>query len=202
MDRMIDPPWALGQTFYGVGGTPVAADFMTLPGKEFVFEDTQHGTNKRVRVRVVRNQSGITLAAKRLVTFKTSAAGDMGFETEVDGYADTTAERSYPVDEQLAAGVANYDLFYIVVEGPALCSTNTAADATNVINVGDNVVAVTAAASTSTATTHANGRVRLIDLTGATQLLANQIMNTNGRALSAMTTANTVTDILISVGKW
>lgn len=206
-ERNNDPFFGRGETFYGAGGTPVSTDYHWLPGMEYIFEDKAGSgvaggrSGKRVRVRVVKNVSGIALLGKRLVTFKTSAAGDQGFETEIDGYVATDYVRAYALDEYLpSGGLPNNDLGFIVVEGPAIVSTCTAADATNVISVGDFIHAKTAANSTTTASTHPSGRVQLADFTGATSVLALKIKNTIGRALSAATTANTLSDLLINVG--
>lgn len=172
-----------------------------LEGKEYIVDDVDPATGiartgRRVKLRCVRNKAAAALLPKRLVSFKASAGV---FGAHVDGYADTTAEESYPVDEYLpAAGVAVDDLFYIVVEGPALVLSDLAGGANNVLNVGDCVVALTAA--TSGATTA--GRVAPQDLTGATALLAKQIKNQVGYALTAKTTGNTNADVLVDVGRW
>lgn len=190
------PPFQRG-TFSGTD------EFLHLEGREFIFEDVNPGpgtslqrTGRQVRCRLVRNKAGFALLPKRLVAFQ-AAAGKYG--ARVDGYADVTAEHAYPVDEYVrAAGVPDGALFYIVVEGPALVLTDLAGGANNLLPLGTNVVALTAA--TSGATTA--GRIAPQDLTGATALLANQIMHKVGRALTARTTANTNADILVDVGRW
>ena len=118
----------------------------------------------------------------------------------MDGYARLFAARSFPVDEFLpSAGVAVNDLFWIVMQGPAIVLTGIACDAGNVITEGDRVVAATGA--TSQATTA--GRVRTHDQDTAANstgsALANQIFNAIGAALSAKTTANTNADLLVDV---
>jgi hypothetical protein len=90
-----------------------------------------------------------------------------------------------------------------VVEGPAIVKTPIAGSEFNGdINIGDRVVGLTAA--TSGATTA--GRVAHENITGSTQaadytFLFDQISNRIGRALSACTTGNTNSDILIDVTK-
>lgn len=206
MARDENPPFLPGETYFG--GATISADDVTatkyLEGKEWVSEDLDYSvqgakalrSGKLVRRRCVRNNSGIALLPKRLAQLE-ATAGDYG--GRVDGYADVTSERAYPIDEFLpTAGVPDDDLFWIVVEGPATCLTDLAGGANNVLNVGEAVVALTAA--TSQATTA--GRVRPIDLNVATTALGDAIRHTIGRALSAKTTANTNADVLVDVGKW
>ena len=208
MARDENPPFERGKTFFGPDATIAAASITEtdyLLGKEWIFEDVDYSVStptkplrsgRKVRCRLVRNLSATTQYGKYLVTFKASAGM---YDNEIDGMADTTAERAFPVDEFLpSTGVIANDLFWIVVEGPAMCRTPLEASALNVFTVGDRVVALTAA--TSGATTA--GRLTPIDLTGATALLANQIGGFIGRALSAKTTANTNADVLVSVGRW
>lgn len=214
MARDENPPFPPGQTYsgsYGGSGVTFSSDDIAatqnLEGKEYVFEDIDYSatsgakplrSGRKVRRRVVRNSSAGVLLPKRLVTFEADTSAD-DYGKRVDGYADGVAERAYPVDEFLpTAGVLVDDLFYIVVEGPAMCKTGLAADATNVISVGDNLASLTAA--TSGATTA--GRIGPCDFTGATAVLANAIVNRVGRALTARTTGNTANDVLVDVGKW
>jgi len=200
-ERTGAPIFELGETWYGIGGSPVNADMHQILGKEWIFEDPNF-RNKFRRMRVVRNVSGIALLPKMSVKPKVSAANDpCGFETEVDGYGRVTAERIWLVDDQLpSGGVANNDAFWVCVEGEHIGKSSKTGDATNVIAVGDWLVASTAAASTHSTTA---GRLELITLTGATAVLAGQILGAIGRAMTAMTTNNTDTDIRVSVGrKW
>lgn len=195
------PEFELGETFYGIGGTPVAADSFTNLGQEWWFNDPNYNMKMR-KMRLVRNKSGINLLPKMAVRFKTSTANDpCGFETEIDGYGATTAERIVLVDDQLpAAGVADGDVFWVCVEGEHLGITAKEADARNVINVGSFVAANSAAASTFSTTA---GRLQVIDLSGATANLGNMILNAIGRAMTAQTTGNTNADIRVVLGrKW
>lgn len=198
MDRSVSPPWNLGETFYGIGGTPQSADFHWLPGKEYKFEDP-NGTGKLVTVRVVRNKATIALEPKRLVAFKTSAAGDQGFETEVDGYTSVAGQRGVATDQKLpTAGAGVNDLFFVVVDGPVIVTNDLTPGAQTDYGVGTWLTAATAAASTSTSA----GRIREADFTGATSVLADAILNRVGRALSASTTDNTGDGKLVSVRNW
>jgi hypothetical protein len=203
------PPFPRGQTYYN--GTTIDSNNLggaNLEGTLWEFEDIDLNeatpgvrsarTNRPVTCMIVRNAAAAALLPKRLVTMKATTGAT--FVAQVDGYADTTAESpAWPVDEWLpAAGVPVGDLFYIVVDGPAMVLTALEADANNVFSVGTRVVALTGA--TSGATT--SGRVRPQDLTGATALLGEQIQGRIGRALTAKTTANTGVDLLIDVTRW
>ena len=193
-------PFERGTTA-NTGQTVDSTTLDNLEGKEYMVEDYSpstglNRTGHMVKLRVVRNKAAAALLPKRLVTFSTTA-GKYG--NQVTGYADTTAENAYPVDEYLpAAGVAVDDLFYIVVEGPAVVLSDLAGGATNLVPVGTVLVALTAV--TSGATTA--GRVAPQDLTGATSPLALQVQNRLGYALTARTTSNTDADILVNIGKW
>ena len=94
-----------------------------------------------------------------------------------------TAGLSYIADELMpAAGVPQYDLFYVVMEGPTLV---TSPDAGSAITMLSPVVAVS------------SGRVAVQDLSGATSVLGGQIQNHLGRVLEAVTAGQTATDLLI-----
>jgi len=201
MSRNENPPFARGETFYN-GETIDSADLggVNLEGKEWVFEDVNPTTGvartgEYVRCRVVRNAAAIALLPKRVVSFEASGTE---YGCRVDGYVTTTAAEGYPLDEYLpTAGVPIGDLAYIVVDGPAMVITSIA-DMSADIAVGTKLVGLTAA--TSGATTA--GRVHPQVLTGATALLADQVQNRIGRALTAGLTTATATEILCLVGKW
>ena len=181
-------------------GTYQTDGFANQVGKLYQHEDVDYNqtggtkpkrSGKYVTVMLVKNNSGFALLPKRLVALSTTA-GQVG---QVAGYTRTTAAQGYPVDEFLpSAGVPDGAYFYIVVQGPAMCIVSLS-DLAAVVNVGDYVVAITAA--TSGATTA--GRIAAQDLTGATAVLAAQILNRVGRALTARTTANTNSDILLDI---
>lgn len=192
-------PFPVGTTYFGAGGTPNATDGASLEGREYEVEDTTPAgvrrSNRRRTLRVVRwTQSAFNALPKHLVTFEASADN----EGQCDGRVTTTAARCYPVDEYLpSAGVVQHDLFYVVVKGPAVCVTpmsNTSAD----MAAGNFLVSITAA--TSGATTA--GRLTNQDLTGATALLANQVQNRVGVAVTSRVTNSTNTDILVNIGSW
>lgn len=209
MSRDENPYFARGTTF-NAGNTINTSPFdgVYLEGKEFIFEDVDpraaaaspgsspgQRTGRYVKCRIVRNVSGIALLPMRLVSGDTTAPR---YTTRANGYTDLAAQDWLGVvDEYLpAAGVPANDLFWVTVAGPTLILTDLAGGANNVIAVGTRMVALTAA--TSQATTA--GRVYPQDLTGATAVLGGQVYGVVGRALSAMTTAQTNTGVLVDMG--
>lgn len=160
MAKLESPPFERGATFFN-GGTVDSTSGSNLEGNMWTFEDldlsgrysaTQGGStnarsNRPIKCMVVRNASGITLLPKRLVTLQASGLYYLG---RVDGYATTDAQGpAFPVDEWLPdTGVVANDLFWIVVEGPAMCLMPLSQVAA--IAVGDIVYALTAATSGAT----------------------------------------------------
>lgn len=198
MARDEAPLFPRGGTYHG-GDTIDANDLggTWLEGKEWLVEDTINGTGAYVRLRCVRNVSGISLYPKRLVRYK-----DGYFGRRVDGYTTTTNEAGYPVDDAYGSTpIANNDLFWIVVDGPCKVVNGTTVATTTVVAERDPLSALTAAASTGASTTDA-GRVRTVDMSGATAVLGNAILSIFGRAMSAAATSGvTNTDILSWVTK-
>jgi len=219
MARNETPPFERGLTLYN--GDSIDTDNLAgadIIGKEWLFEDRNANTgldrtNQYVKCRAVRNKASFSLRPKRLVRFSTTA-GEYG--NCVDGYNTTymtthdgssaDGTPSFPVDEYLpAAGVTTNDVFWIVVEGPAVCLTDIAAASTNVHSVGGRIAGLTAA--TSGATTA--GRVQtepalaaatsgVVDFTSMLDVSRLAV----GRALTAKTTNNTNDDILVNVCRW
>lgn len=195
-----EAPFGRGQTFRGVGGPAAGStDGAEYEGREFWFPDQDFSTGKGlvrsgqyVLCRIVRNIAAFNILPSRVVNLTA------GRPRQVDGYQVTGGGECFVSDEWLpAAGVAQYDLFYIVVKGPTLAYTGLAGNATNVIAAKDPVTALTSSA-TSGATT--SGRIKSADYTGATAVLGNEVLNTIGRAMSAATTAETNTLKLVNVG--
>jgi hypothetical protein len=185
-------PFARGKVF----GITNSTDGAYLLGQEYIVEDidpsdrSKKRSNRLVRIRAVRNSATIALLPKRIAVYKTAT-----MNTEINGYTTTTAAPfAGIIDEFLpAAGVPANDICYIATKGPTLALTDIAQ--TDDISIGDRLVSLTAA--TSQATTA--GRLDLQVLTGATAVLAGQILNTIGLAMTAITSANTNMDILIDV---
>lgn len=140
---------------------------------------------------LVRNSSGIALLPGRVCVWKAGAIGK-----EVDGYtcadgliATTAAIPAGVVDEWLpSGGVADKDLFWLVVKGPS--NIKKSLDA-NTLTQGEAVVVITAV--TSQATTA--GRIKSFLQTSNQTEMANQAVNRVGYALStsATTAANVLT---------
>ncbi len=212
MSAFEQPPFGRGKT-YNPGAA--ATDGAEWIGREYWFDDYNWNSNpitlrsnRKVKCRVVRNScasagnaggqvSTGALLPKRLAAFKSGT-----YNAEMDGYAgnNARADYSFPVDEFLpAAGVAVNDLFYIVVEGPALVllplTTQFSAD----IAVGDRLVAISATTSGATSAGRASPPVYTNATSGIIAEI--EVLNAIGRALSACTSnATTGTNsILVDV---
>lgn len=192
-------PFARGTTYgntYGSATTAGSSDGAHLLGQEWIVEDRdpsdpmKRRSGRLVRLRAVRNSFGAAALPKRISVFKTATQN-----TEISGYTTTTAAPfAGIVDEFLpAAGAADKEVLYIVTKGPSLILTDIAQ--TDDVSIGDRLVSLTAA--TSQATTA--GRLDAQVLTGATAVLAGQILNTIGIAMSAITSANTNSSLLTDV---
>jgi hypothetical protein len=152
MARDEAPPFELGQTYFQ-GNTPDTAVGNQLLGKIWTFEDIDlnaSGTGGTMKPRrtgcyrhmmAVRNTSGGLLVPKRLGLM--SVSGSLyEFTQEISGYADTVGQVGYPIDEFLpAAGVADDDIFWVCVGGPAMVQTDASGD-TN-IGIGKYVIPAT-----------------------------------------------------------
>lgn len=168
-------------------------------------------------VRIMRNVSGITIAGGYLCTPQAGGTDGRFFLGRTDGYATiggsipTQTQISYGIDEFLpSTGVLANDLFYATIVGPFLGIV--AATAANLlglsqtgtarpIGVGDVLVADTAAASTFGLTqlsTMTCGKIASLTVGGVTGItLGFNLLNRIGRALSAITTANTTGQSLL-----
>jgi hypothetical protein len=187
MARDDAPPFERGSSFYAGGAKEaIFSDPLHYLGKEYVFEpnseqSSQTGTpdssGRRVRVKVVQNKSGVALKPGRIAHYK---AVDP-YETQLDGYTFAVGDRPAGViDEFLpAAGVADGDLFYIVIDGPTKFTQLSASS--SVLAIGDRVVPGTG----TSATNDDAGRVVLQDLSGATTALGANLQNVVGFAAVA-----------------
>lgn len=193
-------PFQRGQTFYGATPSDTTAH-KDLEGREYVIiDDDQSGgnsggvggnrTGREVRLRIVRNLSGGALLPKRIAKMKTDGSA-YEYSGQVSGYADTVGQKGFPIDEYLpAAGVSSYDLFYVVVKGPAMCTTGASGD-TN-IATGNFVIPTTDGKVIDQDLTAADGQ----DTTFAS--LFNQMQGAIGRAILGVNA--TSANILIDVG--
>lgn len=175
-----------------------------IEGQEYLIPDYNPNTkNLRTtqtkKVRAVRNVSGTTIYGKRLVLFQTGAGT---FGNRVDGYAQLDAMRCRPSDEYLdSRGAPANSLFWVTVSGPSEILNGTAADATNVITAGLDLVSLAA----STSGNSLAGRVTPISInngTTANSTNSNMIRNRLGVAMSASTTANTGAAILVNLAEF
>lgn len=192
-----------GKTFYG-GQTINTSDYgasVQLEGITTIFTNrappSSYGVqairdSQDTHAICVRNVSGINLTPGRIVTFTS------GYRNRrVGGYTTLDWVRGDGVvDDHLpSTGVVNGDLFWLIVEGPCLMKTGLAGDALNVISDGDRLAALTAA--TSQATTA--GRVQsFVATTNVTNAISG-VLNVVGFAMSAMTTAQTNSNVLVDV---
>jgi hypothetical protein len=214
MSRSQDMPFDRGSTWYN--GRTIDTDNLEggqILGRTGMFESvvlSDRGVKgkrlqeSQVVVRAVRNSSGFTIYGKRLVKLSTTDPNT------IVGIATTVAEECYPVDEYLpSTGCPNGDICYIVVAGPAMCLTpmDGGVFGADSIAAGDVLVALTTTGGTTqSGTTSKGGRVAtFVSLAPTTAALGNLIRdaayNYIGRALSAMTSGQTNSDILVSVGR-
>lgn len=208
-------PFGLGKTYYGESETiDVSSSYANVNGVHLEGRPAYHNdsgipsgggialsrSSDVRKTRIVRNCSGVTLKGGMLAYY--SVPGK-----RVGGLGYLTAQKiAGVVDPSLGTtGVRDGDLFHLVVDGAVLCKTPVApGDIPINIAVGDNVFALTAA--TSGATTA--GRIRLSPASHAaaeTTDTANSLYagnffrNVVGVAMSAATSANTNSDLLVDV---
>lgn len=202
-------PFPIGRTWYQGRAADLAADVAagTLTGGEFLgriyeVEDINYAStatvkplrsNARRKVMAVRNVSGATLARKRLVSLEISTTLCV---TSFDGYGWVLyQQRCYPIDEFIGtAGVADDDICWVVVEGPATCTNGAAVDTTEEIADGDALVV-----KAGTSATNADaGRVVKIDTT-ATDLPASAHIGLVGYSMGVRLTTEVTSDILVNI---
>ncbi len=216
------PPFKRGHTLFDkpTSNTSLATtDGAEIEGQIWEFPDTNPHTgvprsNRTVKCMAVR-WTGTTpnfALPKRLITLDAHRTSNLG-GTAVGGAiglarsnqmsrvgitASVLPAKGYPADEYLpTAGVATNDIFWAVIEGPALVYTpNT--DFTD-ITVGGALIAVTSTTAGLTNGTTLVGLVELVDTAATTHPdgLLNRVV---GAALSAATTGQQ--DILCDVGSW
>ena len=186
-------PFPRGQTFFN-GGTTNTTDGLNLEGMEVIVRDTTYGSGRPVRLKCVRNVSGVTLYPKYLVRYQQT--GDY-FGKRVDGYVQGNAADYAGVVDELVTSVPANDLFWIVVEGPTIVKRSASNFSGSDVAVGDRMVAMTVNATTGTTS---NGRI-IPQGVASTALTSDYVQNVVGRALSAIVTSATTVDPLILVGR-
>lgn len=190
-------PFARGQT----AGVTATTDLTQFEGMVFIVPDTKYGTGRDVRLRCVRNNTGIALSAKQLVVFTNANKMAVDGLTRLGPAAAAGPDHGVPVDDAYGSvTIAAGDLFYVIEAGPCMLVVSKTAGYESSIATGDILTAATAAASTHTTTA---GRVAAgtLAITGNTaQGMLKSIFNHLGRAISARTTAETGADILVMIG--
>lgn len=193
MGKASDLPFQRGHTYYEGSTPPTSSLHPELEGKCYTIEDETsnvgvvgHRTGKSVRLMVVRNVSAAAIHPKEVCEIKNNGTAKE-FCGQVSGIAATVGELCYPADEYLpAAGAAINDLFYVVVEGPATVTSDSAGDTT--VNPGEWVIPGAGTA----------GRVIGQDITVAAGAATfNQIQGAIGRCITPV--AGVSTDFLIDV---
>lgn len=181
-------PFKPGSTLHG--GTPTdTVGQEKLLGAEFEYRDPNSG--RRTVYRAVRNVSGGALLPKFPVKFKSTSTY---IGTEVDGYQSTNTGDWVIVDPDLpAAGAANNDIFFVVVEGFTTSRTPNSFVGP-AIAVGDFISAATHAATQSVTL------AGMYAITAAnTELAAAVMLNCHARAIEARTTGETGSDLDIEI---
>lgn len=205
-----DVPFELGTTLKGTAtldGTTSTVQEKVL-GSRCVFQDIDYSatgltsgrpllSSAKIVAIALRNTSGITLLPKRLGLLDLTAG--RGQIKNVDGYAhDLLIGPCVLIDPWLpAAGVADDDIFWGIIKGPALMLTPFAgADFNGDIAAGAPLVAATGTTSGNTT----GGRVSNVTLPGQTGATAafSAAANLVGYAMSARTTGVTHADILVN----
>jgi hypothetical protein len=183
-----NPPWPRGSTFGG-GATVASTDGAQYEGKEYYVADNDPTTaklrtNRFVKLRIVRNNKGSTLTApaKKILKLDLGGAAIQDVGSKVSDFTASASDKGYPCDEYISGNVVANDLFYIVVEGPAKCTTDSAGSI-NFTTLG-------------TACVPGAGTAGLIVVQGSISLT--QIQNAIGKSMESVN-ANS-TDITIDVG--
>ena len=219
MGRWSEPPFARGETYFN--GDIIDTSDLTqlggeiLEGRHYVFEDSIHLTGAEVTVKVVRNMSATPVMPGQLLLPTTVGSytgiswptGTTGLPDEpltwapgdyigrVNGLSGTAgpAELVYIADEILPGnGVPQYDLFYVVVDGPVAVDMVWP---NPVVTVGEHIVS-----AVTTSATQGAGQATIQSLAGATTTLGNQIQHSIGVSLEAVAVATTTSATQYSAG--
>lgn len=204
---LAEPPMELGETLQGkdadgnlINGEKLGMVY-TFPASRF--SNTIRGnkgrlTGKVIKAILLRNEAGFAVLGKR--TAKLKEGGGTGDVEAVDGYCAVKADAHLVFTDPYlpAAGCADDDIFWGILEGPTLVlSPFEGGGFDKAIAVGDPLVGATG----STTGTSGVGRVSVGGVLAGGSLAAtdayNQARNNLGRALSARTTGETNADILV-----
>jgi len=172
MSRFNNLPFEPGSTYFGGDSNLISASVgAQLEGKEYYVNDDSSGLSSGAlkKLRVVRHMGATRLNASKGVRFG-ATANWLG--RKVRGYTTATTDFGMGVDDKLATSVAQYDLFYVHVEGPfkgqfgTLGTGATAVAAGDTVNWGASGLLVKAANSTALA--HPYGQVQEAITSGVT----------------------------------
>jgi hypothetical protein len=122
MNSRKELPFPRGSTFSDKGGNGIALDDNTyshLEGQIFETEDTVHGTGTKVKLRVVKNDTGNDITvAKKFCKFSTDA---LDFGRRIGKFpANAAGAIVKPLDDAYvdSTTIPEDDLFYVVEAGP------------------------------------------------------------------------------------
>lgn len=207
-----NPPIELGQTLKGTDadGNLINGDKLGLiyrfPANKFTGGPTRTKgriTGKPIIAVLLRNQCGFALLPKRMARLKATAGYSL--MEAVDGYSAGTADpRIVGVDSNLpSAGVADKDIFWGILSGPFTVLTPiTNTDFGSDIAVGDLLVAATGT-TTGVTTSGRLGKPTFVNATAGSTTAAlngfNMAAGIVAKALSARTTDNTASDLLVDL---
>lgn len=106
-------PFNRGETWHN-GGTVESTSAEKILGHEYEVLDTENGTGRFVHLKLVRNESGSTLAAGDCVLYKSTEDG-----ISIGGLGHPLHERyAGHVDSLYTSTIPANDIFYIVLDGP------------------------------------------------------------------------------------
>lgn len=204
----VDPPFELHETLKGKDDDGNFINGEVL-GKKYFFPaqrlsgdlrgNKSRRTGKGICAIALRNQTGLTLYGGYLVKMAVTAPSDFatsGYNMQlletVTGYATDLAEKNVvAVSSYLpATGVPDDHIFWGIVSGLVTLKTRQDANIAGAIAIGSKLVAATGTTSGSTN----SGRVDF-----ATETTAAHAFNWVARALSAATTAQTDTSVLVDM---
>lgn len=202
-----DPPMELGEVLKGkdADGNLINGDKLgqiyTFPASRLTSNirgGKDRFTGKPITAILLRNETGFTLLGKRLA--RLSRAAGYGQTQAVDGYCAVLADQSLVfVDGNLpSTGVPDDDIFWGIINGPTLALTPfEEGGVQKTVAAGDWLVGATG----STTGTSGVGRVACAGILAGGSLAATdayaQAANRLARALSARTTGETNSDILV-----
>lgn len=201
-----DPPMELGQTYKGkdADGNLINGHLLGLvytfpnsPVNGLPRAGKSRNTGKPITAVLLRNETGLTIYGKRFAMLS-NAGGYNGVEA-VSGYNATLGNFGIVLIDPFlpSGGCADDELFWGVISGAVLIKSPFAAGHVGgSIALGSLLVAATAA----TTGTSESGRVTTVAIANATDATNADVRSRAvGRALSAATTAQTDTDVLVDL---